>query len=548
MNTPKRRPTAAEGGGNRPLTTMTRGVAVGGLVLVAALLPQLQRATWTDPVVLGTVVGGLPFVTVLVPRFERYWTNLGGCLYAVAWVTLLVAATGGHRSPFVFLYVVVVVMTGVERTTRQLAVTVAASFAACLLPILYQTVPSEYLIGVLLQGSFFTALAIGAHVLVTRLRASETSFRLLAENATDVVFRYRLQEPRGYGYISPAIERITGYTPQEMYADPDLITRLFSPEDLERHRPLWTDPADRDEFIVQWTRKDGSRVWIEQRFVVIRDDDGAPVAFEGIIRDVTTRKELEESLRAAVEREQTSADRLREADEVKNAFLQAVSHDLRTPLTSLLGYANTIRDRLDALPDEHVRTMADRMAVNADKMRRILTDLLDVDRLSSGAVEAVRSRTELGTLVRRVVAELELGDRPVDLDLERVVVAVDAPQIERVVENLLLNAAKHTPADTPLWVRVSQDDGQVDIVVEDAGPGVPDALKDQVFEVFQRGDHNDDGTGVGLALVARLVALHGGQVWVDDRPGGGARFHVRLPLAEEQAPASPDAQEHAPVA
>lgn len=168
--------------------------------------------------------------------------------------------------------------------------------------------------------------------------------------------------------------------------------------------------------------------------------------------------------------------------------------------------------------------MADRMVVNADKLRRMLTDLLDVDRLTTGVVQAERTPVDVTALVHRVLAELEPGDRPVNLDLEPVIVDADAPQIERVLENLILNAAKHTPIGTPIWVSVALDDGEVELTVEDAGPGVPESLRTAVFEVFNRGTEgaglDPASSGVGLALVTRQVDLHQGRVGQPDVEAG----------------------------
>jgi signal transduction histidine kinase len=109
--------------------------------------------------------------------------------------------------------------------------------------------------------------------------------------------------------------------------------------------------------------------------------------------------------------------------------------------------------------------------------------------------------------------------------------AVDAPKVERMLENLLSNAARHTPPDSHIWVSVTSEDGGAMLVVEDDGPGVPDDMKEAIFEAFQRGRDAAElpGTGIGLSLVARFAELHGGRVWVEDRPGGGASFRIFLP-------------------
>ena len=110
--------------------------------------------------------------------------------------------------------------------------------------------------------------------------------------------------------------------------------------------------------------------------------------------------------------------------------------------------------------------------------------------------------------------------------------AADAPKLERIIENLLVNAAKHTPAGTTIWVRVHAQEGGVLLLVEDEGPGVPAQLREPIFQPFHQGRNIADhapGSGIGLALVAQFASLHGGRAWVQDRPGGGASFRVFLP-------------------
>jgi signal transduction histidine kinase len=109
---------------------------------------------------------------------------------------------------------------------------------------------------------------------------------------------------------------------------------------------------------------------------------------------------------------------------------------------------------------------------------------------------------------------------------------VDADKVERIVEELLANAAKHTPPGTPVWVRARPHNGGVVLAVDDAGPGVPSELRAQVFERFRHGagvPSYSPGLGIGLSLVLRLAELHGGTAWVEDRPGGGSSFCVVLP-------------------
>ncbi|HEX9713033.1 MAG TPA: ATP-binding protein [Actinomycetota bacterium] len=243
--------------------------------------------------------------------------------------------------------------------------------------------------------------------------------------------------------------------------------------------------------------------------------------------------EVLESTRALT-RERSMIRRLKELDEIKNAFLAAVSHELRTPLTSVLGFAHTLQRSGELLAQGERKHLVDRLAVNAEKLERLLADLLDLDRLNRGIVEPVIRTTDLGALVLRAAETYDFPNgRPVHVDVAPMEAAIDAPKVERIIENLLSNAVRHTTVTTPIWIRARREDDGVLIAVDDAGPGVPEHLRARIFEPFQQGPRNDHspGVGIGLSLVARFASLHGGRAWVTDREGGGASFRVWLPGA-----------------
>lgn len=242
---------------------------------------------------------------------------------------------------------------------------------------------------------------------------------------------------------------------------------------------------------------------------------------------LSERDDVQEELRAAHSRLADAADRLGETSEMKNTFMAAVSHDLRTPLATIRGLTHAVKLKIDGLPREEMLSVLDSIDSSAKRATQMLTNLLDVDRVTSGVVQPSRTPVDLLQLVDRAVASSDLGGRSVEVSGDPVTVDVDQTLIERMVDNLLANANRYTPAGSPIWVRVLDDAG-VTIEVDDAGPGVPDAKKEEIFEAFQ-GSGGGIGTGIGLFLVARFAQLHGGRAWVEDRPGGGASFRIFLP-------------------
>jgi signal transduction histidine kinase len=265
-----------------------------------------------------------------------------------------------------------------------------------------------------------------------------------------------------------------------------------------------------------------------------------------------TQRALVESERRtadALERERASADQLRALDEMKNTFLQAVSHELRTPLTVILGNALTLEQMDGQLRPEERVDLAGRTAANARKLEKLLSDLLDLDRLQRGIVLTNRQPTDIAAMARTVAeGSTSFAGRAVQLDVHPVVADVDPAKVERIMENLLSNAMKYTPDHTPVRLSVAERDGGVLIAVDDRGPGIPDELKTTIFQPFQRGDQvhsNAPGTGIGLALVIRFSELHGGRAWVEDRAGGGSSFRVFLPGSATNDDAEGDIQQQA---
>jgi signal transduction histidine kinase len=245
-----------------------------------------------------------------------------------------------------------------------------------------------------------------------------------------------------------------------------------------------------------------------------------------IIRDHVDRQ------RTQLASQEEVSDDLRAQNDMKNTLLRAVSHDLKGPLAGILGAMQTIRraEQLH-LTDVELNDLYGVIEQAGAKASRLVDDLLDLDRLRRGQLQPECEPTDIGALADRLAHELpSLSGHPVRIESETGLLAdVDTAKVERIIENLLNNAARHTPAGTPIRVEVLEDSQGVVVVVEDEGPGVPDDLKNEIFEPFRQGEGARGGVGIGLSLVKRFAELHGGSARVEDRPGGGARFVVTLP-------------------
>jgi PAS domain S-box-containing protein len=371
-----------------------------------------------------------------------------------------------------------------------------------------------------------------------RLRETEAKYRSLVEGLPAVVYLAEFGDDGRWLYVGPQVESILGFSHEEWMANPQLWREHVHPEDqdqvmLEERRAL--DSGERMKCEYRIVRSDGRLVWIRDEADVLRDDDGNPTSLQGVMYDVTEQKLAESQLLKAWETEKEAAARLRALHEMQNSFLQAVSHDLRTPLTSILGGALTLEQSNGDLTGAVAMDLVGRIASNARKLSRLLTNLLDLDRMSRGILAPNRADVDVARILSNVLEECAVDTHQVELvNPEPALAYVDAAQLERIVENLVTNAIRYTPPGTPIWVGATVSDDGVLVVVEDAGPGVPAELRETVFEPFRQGSEvieHSPSVGIGLSLVSRFADLHGGRAWVEEREGGGASFKVYLPFA-----------------
>jgi two-component system sensor histidine kinase KdpD len=236
------------------------------------------------------------------------------------------------------------------------------------------------------------------------------------------------------------------------------------------------------------------------------------------------------------QREREASVRLTEVDTRRRDFLAVVSHDLKAPLTAILGYSRLLRDLGARATEEQTRDFTQVIERQAGRMLQMIEQLLMATSVEQGAPVLSREPLDLERIVREEVTAFGgvLTGRPVEVTIpeELPIVYGDRSAVEHVLANLLDNAVKYSGEGTPIKVAVRPADDEVHISVSDHGPGIPQEMLADVFDRFRRGDASPSagGVGLGLFIVRSLIQGHGGRVWAENRPGGGATVAFALPL------------------
>jgi PAS domain S-box-containing protein len=371
------------------------------------------------------------------------------------------------------------------------------------------------------------------------LHESEERFRLLVEQVKDyAIFMVDL-----HGHVmtwNMGAEVMTGYRAEEIVGQP--MTVFSTPEDLQRGKPQqllsMASAAGRVADEGWHARKDGSRFWAEVILTRLQDDTGRLRGFAKITRDLTEHRRTQQRAEERAQDLEAANQKLRELDQLKSTFVATVSHDLRTPLTAIKGYANNLLAGVGGpLPEKAIASLL-RIEHNADRLTRMISGLLDLARLEAGQIMLRLSSVVISDVVKDVTEGLQSVSREKAITItclaqETPGIQADRDRVFQIVANLLQNALKFTPDHGRIDIcSTTTEDGGVQVAVRDTGPGIPHDKLDKIFEKFYRLPfHGSEGGGAGLgpSITKSLVELHGGAIWVESTQGEGSRFVFRLP-------------------
>jgi PAS domain S-box-containing protein len=355
--------------------------------------------------------------------------------------------------------------------------------------------------------------------LVRSLREGDRLRELIVENASDGIF---VAAP-DCTLVSwnPAMERITGLSVDEVLGRKwqDVLAQPEAGGDMAKRAPSCDGPGE--TWFATVPRKGQGPGWVLCSSSPIADRDGRVKATVVVVHDVTAE---------------------REAEQLKADFVATISHELRTPLTPLKGFLTSL---IQGVIDDGVEARRDYYRImlrQANRLERLVSDLLEVSKIEGNEVAETRPVDLCGPVAEQIRTFIE--EHPSRRIIfapaaGQILVDGDSSRIGLVVSNLISNALKYSPASTPVEVTVTFDKAHATVSVRDEGPGIPAAEQERIFERFYQIDghltREKGGVGLGLYVCRRLIEGMAGQLWVESRPGSGSAFSFSLPLASAQA-------------
>ncbi|MFO7447278.1 MAG: PAS domain S-box protein [Ignavibacteriaceae bacterium] len=372
------------------------------------------------------------------------------------------------------------------------------------------------------------------------IRESEERYRNITENIDDFLYTY---ERIGMGFrptfYTSSVEKVTGYTQTDFLSDSKLALKIVHPDDFTIvKKKLKTLMRSRiqlsEEFEFRIINKHGNIVWVRNKINLSRSSEGKPLRIYGLVSDITLRKKAEEEL-------SKSTDNLVKLNETKDKFISIISHDLRTPFTSILGFTDLLLSD-EGLSEEEKKQYVKFIRESSNSMLALVNSLLDWTRLQTGRIRFEPEKTDIRGIVENSINSMSGAafqkNIQIDCELEdELPVFVDKNLITQVFNNLISNAIKFTKQGGNIIINAvpSARIRFYEFSVKDNGVGIKSENLGNLFRVETKftseGTAGEKGSGLGLSLVREIIEKHGGEIWVESEYGIGTEFKFLLPVA-----------------
>lgn len=358
-----------------------------------------------------------------------------------------------------------------------------------------------------------------------------------ARGAKDFFFIYNSFNGENEFYLSDSVKQITGYSPEELKLLPRNIYSLIYQEDKEAVEKTFTEikcnpSLNSAELIYRIKSKNDELIWLKELLNIEREN-GEIINQRSIVLNINENKKSENSLLK-------SRDSLKELNTTKDKFINIISHDLRSPFTTLLGFSEILLNEQDISVEEkneYLQYIYD----SSKSQLNFINCLLDWSRLQTGRIKVEPARLNVRSVISTAITPLT-GDavrKNIDVKIEipsDLYITADERLFSQAIINLTSNAIKYTPEGKDIFISSSRfNEGMIEIVVRDVGIGIAEENQPKLFRIDQKfslaGTAGEKGSGLGLTLVKEIVDKHLGQVWFYSQIGSGSEFHLTIPEA-----------------
>jgi PAS domain S-box-containing protein len=376
------------------------------------------------------------------------------------------------------------------------------------------------------------------------LRESEHKFRLLAENANDVI--WTLNKDGKFTYTSPSVFKLRGYTPEEVAKQS--FEEIFPPEYVEKILDAIERFQDHlkageikysETFEIEQYHKDGSRIWTEAVANPVFDEDGTFEFFLGVTRDISERKKAEEEIKRYTEELARVNEELKSLDRMKDEFISNLSHELKTPLISIKGYSELVHDEVMGPLNSKQKSAMKTVLEKYDHLSFLMDSLIYMSIIKSGKVQYRLDPIRIEDTLTKVVEYFSFKSQEKNLiivfDFQEHLPLIkgDVEYLPYLFRSIIDNAVKFSSNESEILIRAFEDSGNVHVSVTDSGIGIPEHEINNIFERFYQIDGSKSrkygGSGMGLYVSKTIAEIHHGELWVESTEGFGTTVHVIFP-------------------